>query len=78
MLDRDFYPEILSSDDVKLLHDAVRRLVESEKERAIMHDPESLAKIVLRLYRNGLTEPGKLMSLASLVAARQAEQKAAD
>ncbi|MCB5202717.1 hypothetical protein LH464_09555 [Neorhizobium sp. T786] len=78
MLDRDFYPEILSSDDVKLLHDAVRNLVESEKERAIMHDPESLAKIVLRLYRNGLTEPGKLMSLASLVAARQAEQKAAD
>lgn len=71
MSDREFYPGILSFEQIKILHDAVQNVLKTDRERAIMHDPHTLAKIVLRLYRDGLTEPAKLMKLASLMAIRR-------
>jgi hypothetical protein len=71
MSDREFYPGILSFEQIKILHDAVQKVLKTDRERAITHDPQTLAKIVLRLYKNGLTEPAKLMTLASLMAVRQ-------
>jgi hypothetical protein len=66
--DRYFYPEILSSDDLKLLHETVRDLLKAERGGVSQRDPEAVAKIVLRLYRTGLTDRAKLMSLATLMA----------
>jgi hypothetical protein len=69
--DRHFYPEILSSEEVKILHTAVRDLVDAGHHRHHERNPEYVAKIVLRLYRFGLTEPRKLMDLAALMADKE-------
>jgi len=73
--DRYFYPEILSSDDLKLLHETVGDLLKTERGGVSQYDPEAVAKIVLRLYRTGLTDRGKLMSLAMLMAEQAAVRK---
>lgn len=71
--DRQFYPEVLSAEDLKMLHETVHDLLEAGRELHRERDPEYVAKIVLRLYRIGLTEPGKLFRLASMMADREAE-----
>ncbi len=71
-MQRYFYPEILSSEDVRMLHETVRDLVEAGHRHHHEHDPEHLAKIVLRLYRIGLTRPDKLLAVAGLMADREA------
>ena len=68
---RYFYPEILSSEDIQLLHEAVRDLVDAGHREQHERDAEHVARIVLRLYRNGLTDPGKLMELAAMMADRE-------
>ena len=71
-MQRHFYPEILSSEDVRLLHETVRDLVEAGHQHHHDRDPELVAKIVLRLYGIGLTKPDKLMAVAGLMADREA------
>ncbi|MCF6370369.1 hypothetical protein [Rhizobium halophilum] len=70
--DRHFYPEILSSSDLRILHDTVRDLLEAGHQRHHERDPEQVAKIVLRLYRIGLTEQAKLTDLAALMSDQEA------
>ncbi|CCF18505.1 conserved protein of unknown function [Pseudorhizobium banfieldiae] len=72
MPDRYFYPGILASDDLKLLHETVRNVLQVENGEGAARDPEAVARIVLRLYRTGLTEHDKLLQLAGLMVDRQA------
>ena len=72
MPERYFYPGILASDDLKLLQDTVRDVLTLEAGLGAVRDPEMVARIVLRLYRTGLTERGKLMELAGLMVDRRA------
>lgn len=69
---RHFYPEVLSAEDLTMLHRTVHDLVESGRELHRERDPEHMARIVLRLYRIGLTEPAKLSGLAAMMADREA------
>jgi hypothetical protein len=70
--DQFFYPEILLVEDLQILQATVRALTDGEEGRHREHDPEQVAKIVLRLYCFGLTEPRKLTELAGLMADREA------
>nr|CAD6612192.1 hypothetical protein RKHAN_02465 [Rhizobium sp. Khangiran2] len=72
MPDRYFYPGILASDDLKLLHDTVRDVLQVASGDGAARDPEAVARVVLRLYRTGLTEHRKLLQLAGLMVDRQA------
>jgi hypothetical protein len=65
-----FYPEILLAEDLQILHAAVRAVTNCDEARHREHDPEEVAKIVLRLYCFGLTDPRKLAELTSLMADR--------
>ena len=76
--DRIFYPNILSSDDVKLLHETVRDLVDAGYNRQLQRNPDRVAKIVLRLYRLGLTERTKLLDLAGLMADQETLRRDAE
>ncbi|MFN7025879.1 MAG: hypothetical protein ACK4QP_15475 [Pseudorhizobium sp.] len=76
--DRPFYPNILSSDDVKILHETVRDLVDAGHNCQLQRNPERVARIVLRLYRIGLTERSKLFHLAGLMADQDVVKIAAE
>ena len=68
MPDRYFYPEILSADDLRLMHETVREVLSVVEKASGAPEPEVVAKIVLRLYRIGLTDRDKLVRLAELMA----------
>ncbi|MEH6690008.1 MULTISPECIES: hypothetical protein [Pseudorhizobium] len=67
-----FYPEILLAEDLKVLQATVRALTIGNEGLHREHNPEQVAKIVLRLYCFGLTDPNKLTELAGLMADREA------
>lgn len=67
----DFYPQILLSEDLRVLQATVRALTDDGTFDHRDGNREMVAKIVLRLYRSGMTEPCKLRDLAALMA-RQA------
>ncbi|MFN7101992.1 MAG: hypothetical protein ACK4N1_05155 [Pseudorhizobium sp.] len=66
-----FYPQILLSEDLRILQATVRALTDDDTGAHRNGNREKVAKIVLRLYRSGMTEPRKLADLAALMA-RQA------
>ncbi|CAD7028158.1 hypothetical protein REJC140_02591 [Pseudorhizobium endolithicum] len=68
MPDRYFYPEILSADDLRLMHETVREVLSVVENANGAPEPEAVARIVLRLYRIGLTDRDKLVQLAELMA----------
>lgn len=63
-----FYPNILDSGDLAIMDTAVRSVLFActMQERAL--DADRIARIVLRLYRMGLTDPEKLAGLAAQLA----------
>ncbi|SIR05332.1 hypothetical protein SAMN05880590_11137 [Rhizobium sp. RU35A] len=63
-----FYPSILGPSDLAILDRAIRSVVFACDRQADAPDPDSIARIVLRLYRMGLTQPEKLAALSARLA----------
>ncbi|MCJ8517410.1 hypothetical protein ABID21_000168 [Pseudorhizobium tarimense] len=69
---RNFFPEILSSEEIGLMHATVHDLLGEKGAHRPARDPQDVARLVLRLYRIGLTEPPrKLRDLAGMMADRE-------
>jgi hypothetical protein len=65
-----FYPNILVPSDFAVIDTVIRSVLFSCASKTSRTETEKVARIVLRLYRMGLTDPDKL----SVLAARLAEK----
>ena len=65
--DRELYPEIISANALEMLQASGQTVIETSDPHHQRCDPEEVAKLVLDLYRRGLTEPRKLQKLTILM-----------
>ena len=65
-----FYPDILVPGDFAVIDTVIRSVLFACASKASRIETEKVARIVLRLYRMGLTDPEKL----SVLSARLAEK----
>ncbi|MBP2548362.1 hypothetical protein J2858_001255 [Neorhizobium galegae] len=63
-----FYPNILVPSDFAVIDAVIRSIVFTGSGKPNKLDQEKLARIVLRLYRMGLTDPAKLSMFAARLA----------
>jgi hypothetical protein len=63
-----FYPNILVPTDFAVIDTVIRSVLCAGTGKASRTDTEKVARIVLRLYRMGLTDPDKLSELAARLA----------
>lgn len=63
-----FYPNILDSGDLAIMDTAIRSVLFACTTQEGELDADRIARIVLRLYRMGLTDPEKLSALATRLA----------